>query len=89
MDFLAVTHPEDRHDSGRQLRRLLAVTVTSLVIEKRYVTKGGGVTWAKTSISLVPGEGGGPDYFVALFEDITERKRSRRTCWSIRRRTTR
>jgi diguanylate cyclase (GGDEF)-like protein/PAS domain S-box-containing protein len=76
LDFLAFTHPEDRHDSGRLLRRLLDGEVTSLVIEKRYVSKGGGVTWAKTSISLVPGEGEGPDHFVALFEDITERKRT-------------
>jgi diguanylate cyclase (GGDEF)-like protein/PAS domain S-box-containing protein len=75
-DFLAVTHPEDRQDSARQLRRLMDGEVTSLVIEKRYITKGGGATWAKTSISLVPGAGGEPEHFVALFEDITERKRT-------------
>ena len=50
--------------------------VTSLVIENRYLTKAGGVIWAKTSISRVPGEGRGPDHFVAQFEDITERKRT-------------
>src|SRR5262245_53236367 len=76
LDFLAVTHPEDRHDSGRQLQRLLDGEVASLVIEKRYITKGGDVAWAKTSISLVRGQDGGPDHFVALFEDITERKRA-------------
>jgi len=75
-DFLAITHPEDRQDSGRELQRLMDGEVPSLVIEKRYITKGGCVTWAKTSISLVPGAGGGPDHFVALFEDITERKRT-------------
>src|SRR3954453_5510854 len=46
LDLLAVTHPEDRHDSGRQLRRLLDGEVTSLVTETRYLTKGRGVTWA-------------------------------------------
>ncbi len=76
LDFLAVTHPEDRHDSARQLRRLMDGGCASLVLEKRYVTKSGGVTWAKTSISLVPGADGGPDHFVALFEDITESKRT-------------
>ena len=76
LDFLAVTHPEDRQDSARQLRRLIDGDVADLVLETRYVTKGGGVTWAKTSISLVPDAGGRPDQFVALFEDITERKRT-------------
>jgi diguanylate cyclase (GGDEF)-like protein/PAS domain S-box-containing protein len=76
LDFLVVTHPDDRQDSGRQLRRLLDGEVTSVTVEKRYITKDGDVTWAKTSISLVPGEGGGPGHFVALFEDLTERKRT-------------
>jgi diguanylate cyclase (GGDEF)-like protein/PAS domain S-box-containing protein len=73
-DFLAVTHPDDRLDTGRQLQRLRDGEVTSLVIEKRYVTKRGGTTWAKTSIAMVPGQDEGPAYFIALFEDISERE---------------
>jgi diguanylate cyclase (GGDEF)-like protein/PAS domain S-box-containing protein len=76
LDLLAITHPDDRQAYERQLRRLLDAEVTSLVIENRYLTRSGVVIWARTSISQVPGEGMGPDYFVVQFEDVTEHRRT-------------
>ena len=74
LTLLSVMHPDDRNDGDKEMRRLLAGRVDRLVLEKRYVKQGGGVAWARTSISLVPAEGMGTDQIVALFEDITERK---------------
>ena len=76
MDFRALTHPGDVEESGRAIRRLLEGPDQSLVIEKRYIAKGGGVIWAKTSLSLIPGRGGGEMLVIAQVEDVTERKRA-------------
>jgi diguanylate cyclase (GGDEF)-like protein/PAS domain S-box-containing protein len=75
-DLVALTHPEDRRATARQLQRLVDGEVASLLLEQRYVTRRGSHRWARTSLALVPGRSGKPDHVVALFEDITERKRT-------------
>jgi PAS domain S-box-containing protein len=46
-------------------------------IEKQYLRKDGSVIWVSNNVSLVPGTERGPQFIMALSEDITERKRAR------------
>jgi diguanylate cyclase (GGDEF)-like protein/PAS domain S-box-containing protein len=74
MNFRNLTHPGDVEESGRAIRRLLEGPDQSLVIEKRYIAKGGGQIWARTSLSLIPGRQGGEMLVIAQVEDVSERK---------------
>ncbi|MDP1536240.1 MAG: diguanylate cyclase [Burkholderiales bacterium] len=72
----SLTHPDDREVEGSDYRRqLLAGAVDSLVAEKRYVRKDGGIIWVNRTVSLVRDQDGKPLYFMRVVEDITERKR--------------
>jgi diguanylate cyclase (GGDEF)-like protein/PAS domain S-box-containing protein len=74
MRFQDITHPDDV-ETGRELHaRLLAGTMTSYRIEKRYVRADGDLVWAQLSLTLVRDDGGDPAYFISQIEDITERR---------------
>jgi PAS domain S-box-containing protein len=45
-------------------------------MEKRYFRKAGSVVWIELTVSLVRASSGEPEYFIALLENITERKRA-------------
>ena len=45
-------------------------------METRYLRKDGWSGWGRQSISLVRDAGGNPQFAIALFEDITERRES-------------
>jgi diguanylate cyclase (GGDEF)-like protein/PAS domain S-box-containing protein len=42
--------------------------------ERRYLRPDGTVVWASTHVTLVRDEAGGPQYFLAQLQDVTERK---------------
>lgn len=44
-------------------------------VDKRYIRKDGGVIWGRQNLSIVRDASGKAKYFVAMIEDITERKR--------------
>jgi PAS domain S-box-containing protein len=70
-----VSHPEDRDvtDAGRA--RIRKGEIESARFEKRYVRgDNGAVVWADIAIALVRDVFGVPQYEVAIFDDITERK---------------
>src|SRR5215204_3298758 len=73
--FQEVTHPEDLEPNLAQNRRLLAGETDTYSIEKRYFRKDGSHVWCNLTVSLVRDDADGePSYFVAVIEDITERK---------------
>ncbi len=74
--FLEVTHPDDLEKSGSAIRQLLAGEIPSWQTEKRYIRKDGNILWTRLYVSLVRDPEGQPQYFIAAFEDITERKRA-------------
>ncbi|MBE9206900.1 PAS domain S-box protein [Nostoc sp. LEGE 06077] len=43
-------------------------------IEKYFRHKNGQLVWTNLSISMIPGSNGTPEFFLAIIEDITERK---------------
>ena len=47
-----------------------------LEMEKRFLHKDGGLVWTHLSISVIPGSDGEAEFFLAIIEDITERKQT-------------
>jgi diguanylate cyclase (GGDEF)-like protein/PAS domain S-box-containing protein len=69
-----LTHPEDRADSVRAMRRLRDKEVESVSSEKRLLRRDGSVIWVNRTSSLVQDVSGEPLHFLAVIEDITQRK---------------
>jgi len=75
LSFSELTHPADLHLDKALIQELLRGERSSYSVEKRYYTKGKRVLWANLTVSLVRKSDGSPDYFIAVIEDITARKR--------------
>lgn len=74
--FLAITHPDDRAGNLHLVQQLLAGTIASFDVEKRYVQKNGAIVWVLNSIALCRADRGQPSHFMALCQDITRRKQA-------------
>ena len=70
-----VTHPDDRAVNIERLSRLAADGVP-FIVEKRYVRPDGSDVWVSSNVALTRDGEGRPQHFVAVIQDITERKRS-------------
>jgi PAS domain S-box-containing protein len=69
-----ITHPDDYELDFPQLLEMLAGTLTTYSVEKRYLNKDGEIIWINNTVSLVRSAAGEPEYFIGIVEDITERK---------------
>ena len=76
MTFQDITHPDDLDESLARVRRLLEDELQTYTIEKRYLRKGGPEVWVNLTVSLVRDSSGEPAYFIAVAEDISERKKT-------------
>jgi PAS domain S-box-containing protein len=76
MEFTRMNHPEDAASSWENFQQLLTGGQDVCRMETRYIRKDGWVGWGRQSISLVREAGGKPQFAIALFEDITERRQS-------------
>jgi PAS domain S-box-containing protein len=76
LNFVDMTHPDDRQAHVVHQRRACAGEITSFTLEKRYLRKDGAVVWVSISSSLVRDEAGAPEYYISVYEDITDRKRA-------------
>src|SRR5262245_27205941 len=74
--FGDITHPDDREQDLRAMRRMLAGDIETYLREKRYYHKNGSVVCVNLTASLMRRADGSPDYFIATIEDISERKRA-------------
>jgi PAS domain S-box-containing protein len=72
--FLDITHDEDFESNRMLIEELLAGKRRQFQIEKQYRRKNGSLVWVRNNVSLVPGTERVPRFFLALSEDITERK---------------
>jgi len=59
---------------GRVLLARVAAGHDTYHDERRYVRPDGSPVWASTHVTLVRAESGAPQYFLAQFQDITDRK---------------
>jgi PAS domain S-box-containing protein len=73
-NFASLTHPDDLHLNLKLRDELLAGARTTFLLEKRYLKKGGGVVWARHSVSAMHGPAGEIAKLVVIAEDISERK---------------
>ena len=76
MEFTRINHPENAASSWENFQKLLTGRQDVCRVETRYIRKDGWVGWGRQSISLVREAGGKPQFAIALFEDITERRES-------------
>ncbi|MGI0483842.1 PAS domain S-box protein [Pantanalinema rosaneae CENA516] len=71
-----VTHLYTVEIDAELLQQLLKLEIRTYSIEKQYVKRTGSIIWGKLTVSLVLHENKQPHYFVAVIEDISERKRT-------------
>ena len=71
-----LSYPEDADIGLQELQDVLAGTLNTYQIEKRYVRKDGQPYWVRLTNSVVRTPDGQPQYFVTMVEDINERKHS-------------
>jgi len=76
MTLQQICHPEDIEPYLAHLRRLHAGEVPSCGMEKRYICKDGSILWVNLNVALVRDQYGEPEYFIAIVEDISERKKA-------------
>ena len=76
VSFQDITHPDDLEGDLAQVSRLLADELQTYTMEKRYVRKDGSDVWVNLTVSLVRASSGEPAYFIAVVEDINERKKT-------------
>jgi PAS domain S-box-containing protein len=74
--FWSLTHPEDRQREAQIYERLLSLETPAVVLEKRYLHKSGEDVWVRQSASLARRPLDGSAQIIAIFEDISERKRA-------------
>ena len=69
-----ITHPDDLETDFEFVQRMLAGTINTYTLEKRYIRKSGEPVWINLTVSLTKHEDGRPKYFVSIVEDISWRK---------------
>jgi PAS domain S-box-containing protein len=75
--FDDITHPEDLEANRNRMERLLSGEIDQYSMEKRCVKKDGSHLWVSLTVSLVRHPfSGKPSYFIAVVEDVGERKRA-------------
>ncbi len=73
--FQELTHPEDLEINLRLLNELVANTRPCVSMEKRYRRSDDTYIWVNLTVSLIRTTSHSPSYFIAIIEDISERKR--------------
>ena len=72
---LEITHPDDVEATQARVTAMLTGEVTPQKFEKRYLRKDGNIVWVTVTGALLRDPEGRPERFMAIIEDITERKR--------------
>lgn len=76
MNFIDVTHPEERAASAKNFSRLIEGEITQISVQRRYVRKDGEAIWGVITVSCVYNLDGTSRQLMVVFEDITERKKA-------------
>ncbi len=69
-----VTFHEDIEIGIDEMMSILNEEIESTQIQKRYLRKDGNIVWGEVLISIVRDHKNQPQYFLAIIQDITERK---------------
>lgn len=76
LTFQEITHPDDLDADLKLVEKLAKGEIDSYSLEKRYITKNGDTVWINLTASalFLDQEKKDIEYFIALVENITERK---------------
>ncbi|HEX5410838.1 MAG TPA: PAS domain S-box protein [Terriglobia bacterium] len=74
MRFQDITHPDDLAADLAQAERVTAGEIDQYSMEKRYIRKDKSIVWVNLTVSAVRGAENNLTYFVAVVQDINERK---------------
>ncbi|MBK5969158.1 MULTISPECIES: PAS domain-containing hybrid sensor histidine kinase/response regulator [Thiorhodovibrio] len=74
--FQSITHPQDLPNNQDLFARLRNDDIPSYQIEKRYLCKDAQVLWVLVTMAPVHINNDTPVYFIAVIEDISERKQA-------------
>jgi PAS domain S-box-containing protein len=69
-----ISHPDDKDLTDRERARVHEGEMDSVRFEKRYLRKDGAPVWVELAVALARDPHGHPQYEIAMFDDITERK---------------
>lgn len=72
--FHDITHPDDLIPSEDYRQKLLNGEINNFTFEKRYITKAGEIINANITTILVRNSRNEPNYFVTVFDDVTEER---------------
>ena len=79
LTFQDITHPDDLDLDISYVHQLLAGTISTYQLEKRYFHKQGHMVWILLDGSLVQDGQGNPLHFIAQIQEITARKEAQKT----------
>jgi PAS domain S-box-containing protein len=71
-----ISHPDDLAVDLANVDEMRAGKIDSYGMDKRYLRKDGTIVWGRLTVGCVRRGDGSIDYFVAVIEDITARKRA-------------
>ena len=74
LTFQDITHADDLSADLALLEDLLAGSIPSYQMEKRYVRKDGATVWARLTVSLVRDAADAPLFFISHVQDISAQK---------------
>jgi PAS domain S-box-containing protein len=72
--FQEISHPDDLDADLEYARQVLAGEIDRYTMDKRYFRKDTSVIWVNLTVSLVRDTDGNPRHFIAVVNDMTERK---------------
>jgi PAS domain S-box-containing protein len=78
LSFKEITYSEDLSIDIPAMKDLVDGRRQNYNTEKRYIRADGGVVWVSLTVVMVRDDVGEPDYFLAVIENITERKQIER-----------
>ncbi|MEM8719566.1 MAG: PAS domain S-box protein [Cyanobacteria bacterium P01_G01_bin.39] len=73
--FQDITHPEDLDSDFKCIRQILAGEIDTCSMDKRYICKDRSLIWIHLTVSLVNNLDGEPEYFIAVIENISDRRK--------------
>jgi PAS domain S-box-containing protein len=69
----SITHPDDYLKAMENHQKLITNQIDRYRIEKRLISNNGGIKWIDVTVASIKNDDGNPIYFIAIFNDITER----------------
>jgi PAS domain S-box-containing protein len=73
--FKDITYPEDLDQNIQYVSQLLNGSIDTFAWEKRYLRKDREVVWGSLTCSIVRKKTGEPDWFIAVIQDISVRRK--------------